>query len=244
MVKSYWNMSQFIKDFSSNRKKGKLLDIGCGTGEFLFVASGMGYDVEGIDFNKNAITFAKQKLGLSNVFATNLYDFLKDKKERYDIVTIFEVIEHVSDPGTFIDLARSALKKGGLLVISTPNRERYWGRINPDLEPWDFPYQHLLRWNQNSLNTFITKRGFKVVITRKQRYPIDWFVAKLRKMAAKLVRKKDKVSHSEIIRDKIGFSRYHLMKRIIIFLCNIPAFIMASLFRFEGLDLYSVLEKQ
>jgi cyclopropane fatty-acyl-phospholipid synthase-like methyltransferase len=245
IVEDSWNKAQFVRDFSLRGSNGKkLLDIGCGTGEFLFVAREMGYDVQGIDFNRHAINLARQKLGLSNVFTTDLYDFLKDKREVYDIVTAFEVIEHVNNPGSFIERAGSALKKGGYLVISTPNRNRYWGRIDPALEPWDFPYNHLLRWDQEALCAFIAEKGFKV-ITKKKKDPIDWFVARLGQLAALLSKNSDgeKTSQFESARSKVGFSYFHFIKKTVLFICDVPAFVMARLFYFEGRDLYAVFEK-
>lgn len=241
-----WNKAQFVQDFPSRSSgKKKLLDIGCGTGEFLFVVGGMGYDAQGIDFNKHAIEVAQEKLGLSNVSTMNLYDFLKDKQGTYDIVTAFEVIEHVDDPGSFVKLIGSALKKGGQFVLSTPNRDRYWGHISMALEPWDFPYNHLLRWNQKSLRAFIAGRGFKV-IKEKKKYPIDWFVAVLGWLAALFPKKgaKEDISRVDSLRGSIGFSRFHFIKEVVLSICSIPAFIMAHLLCFEGRDLYMVFEKE
>ena len=189
IVGGYWNARMFLKDFSAKDAAGKrLLDVGCGTGEFCFAARELGYTAEGVDFNQNAIAFARDKLGLENVSAADVYAFLESKKEAYDIITIFEVIEHVPDPGRLLDLAHDALKRGGTIVISTPNRGRHWRHISVRNELWDFPYQHLSRWDMRSFRDFIESHHFSAVRI-KEELPTDWFVERLRVIALHLSRK-------------------------------------------------------
>ncbi|MGC9598980.1 MAG: FkbM family methyltransferase [Minisyncoccia bacterium] len=246
IVRGYWNARQFLSDFS---KKGaapkKLLDVGCGTGEFAFVAGELGYQVEGVDFNAGAVALARARFGLRDVFVADVYAFLEDKREAYDVITAFEVIEHFPDPGRFLELARGALTVGGVLVLSTPNRDRYWGRINARSESWDFPYQHLSRWSVRSLRNFAEDRGFGAVRMREE-LPTDWFVERLRSAAGMFLgkpRADDRRSASERTRSRLGFSRYERLKRAVLAVCEVPAAIMHFIFRFKGVHLYGVFIK-
>lgn len=248
IAEGYWNVRQFLRGFPALRSNttGKaLLDIGCGTGEFMFVARELGYSVHGIDFNKHAVNFARERLGLEGAVTADLYAYLSARKERYDVITAFEVIEHVPDPGAFLDLVRESLSYGGILVISTPNRNRYWGRIDPVIDTWDYPYQHLTRWSPRSLMDFAERHGFATTVFRRE-LPVEWFIGKLKRAALFFMgrpRPGDARTVSERVRGGVGFSRYQCIKRAVVAVCAVPAWIL-FLFGFEGIHMYAVFQRK
>jgi 2-polyprenyl-3-methyl-5-hydroxy-6-metoxy-1,4-benzoquinol methylase len=109
------------KILQQNLKNLKLLDIGCSNGAFIFVANDtIGIECEGVEPAKNAVTAAK-KMGL-HVYHGYLKECnLSDKM--YDIITLFEVIEHLKDPVSLLKECRRLLKDNGVIVIRTANTD-------------------------------------------------------------------------------------------------------------------------
>src|SRR5277367_3795786 len=146
-------------------KQGRLLDMGCGTGNFLAAARDVGFDVTGIEPNQNAVRFAQQHYGLRDVFAAVPAEFQQAHPlEKFGTVTFFEVLEHQEDPQAFLHTAKSFLKEDGFIALSVPNRARW--QIGDD--PLDYPPNHLTRWSPAALRNFIESNGFQVLSIREQ----------------------------------------------------------------------------
>jgi SAM-dependent methyltransferase len=145
--------------------RGDLLDIGCGTGNFLAAARAMGYEVSGTELDRNAAGFAKEKLGLPRVFGLTIEGFTeKYPDEKFDVVTFFEVLEHQAEPAAFLEKVRSCLRPHGYIGLSVPNRERWL--TGPDV--FDYPPNHFLRWSPEALRKFLSARGFETLSVREQ----------------------------------------------------------------------------
>ena len=146
-------------------KQGRLLDMGCGTGNFLAAARDVGFDVMGIEPNQNAVRFAQQHYGLRDVFAAVPAEFQQAHPlDKFRTVTFFEVLEHQEDPQAFLHTAKSFLKEDGFIALSVPNRARW--QIEDD--PLDFPPNHLTRWSPAALRNFIESNGFEVLSLREE----------------------------------------------------------------------------
>jgi SAM-dependent methyltransferase len=144
---------------------GALLDIGCGTGNFLAAARDKGYRVTGIELDRNAARFAKEKLNLQNIFPLTISEFSEQyPDESFDVVTFFEVLEHQAAPVEFLQKIRSCVRAGGLIALSVPNRERWMS--GPDV--LDYPPNHFLRWSAGSLRKFLGAQGFEILSVREQ----------------------------------------------------------------------------
>src|SRR5882757_8075038 len=144
---------------------GELLDIGCGTGNFLSAAREVGYGVTGIELDRNAARFAKERLGLQNILPLSISEFAEQHKgERFDVVTFFEVLEHQAAPVEFLQRVSMVLKAKGTIALSVPNRERWM--TAPDV--LDYPPNHFLRWNVKALKRFLSAHGFEIVSLREQ----------------------------------------------------------------------------
>lgn len=138
----------FLRAYAPSIQGKSVLDVGCGTGEFLSALRDMGADVWGMDFARTAIATAKANFHLDNVYAMPLEQFFKDiQTPEFDIITCFEVIEHVDDPLSLLESLRKHLKPGGRIVLTAPSRERF----GADLNRWDFPPNHLTRWNEEAM---------------------------------------------------------------------------------------------
>jgi 2-polyprenyl-3-methyl-5-hydroxy-6-metoxy-1,4-benzoquinol methylase len=144
---------------------GRLLDVGCGTGNFLSAARTVGYDVAGLELNQNAARFARERTGIDRVLPLCLDEFVRcQPMERFDVVTFFEVLEHQDNPRVFLKLAKGCLRDGGYIALSVPNRER-WQR---GIEVLDYPPNHLTRWNAKALSNFLIDEGFDVLSIREE----------------------------------------------------------------------------
>lgn len=152
-----WYHKQFLDDPVVYGKT--LLDVGCGTGNFLNLAQKK-YDVWGIDFNRASINIAKERFGLANVFAADLDVFTKQNAgKKFDVITSFEVMEHQDAPAEFLRRIKGLLNPGGYIAISVPNRN---SRLN-SLGEADKPPNHLVWWDAHSLRACLERAGFEIV---------------------------------------------------------------------------------
>lgn len=157
---SWWH-KEFIKFFKNqNNQSKKLLDIGCGTGEFLNAAQKIGFDVWGVDFARNTIKLAKSFYNLKNLYAESWEDFSQRKNlTNFDVITFFEVIEHLDDIPKFLRFISKIASPETYIVLSTPNRERK--SLVADFSD-DFPPGHLTRWDYASLLKVFNLYGIKL----------------------------------------------------------------------------------
>lgn len=150
---------------------GALLDIGCGEGSFLAKVRNM-YAVHGVDFDRDAIAAAKRFYGLDNVWVATPEDLKADSSGQYDLVTLFEVLEHVEEPRELLVTIRRLLAPGGVVAIGLPNRLRK----GADVDPTDVPPIHLSKWTARSLQCCLESAGFEmVVLWDRKTQPIGFF---------------------------------------------------------------------
>jgi len=112
-----------INMFESYRKNNKLLDVGCSTGVFLKAARNKGWEVWGVEISKPAANYAKEMYNL-NVYCGQLKK-AGYKNDYFDVVNMWSVLEHVSNPAEVISEAHRILRKGGLLILNVPNYESF-----------------------------------------------------------------------------------------------------------------------
>ncbi|WP_430406610.1 class I SAM-dependent methyltransferase [Fluviicola sp.] len=140
--------------------KGRILDFGCGNGSLLDNLSVLGWECYGLDFDSKAVDFCKEK-GLN----VNLGDISsQDYPDNFfDAITINHVIEHVHEVDDLIKSCYQKLKKGGRLIIATPNTKnwqrglykRNWFQLDPP--------RHLHLFNPNNLEVVIKRNQFDVL---------------------------------------------------------------------------------
>lgn len=123
----------------------KVLDIGCGIGKFLNRAKDKAASVTGLELNEKAIAVCHQN-GLT-VFNELIEDHAKHKPEYYDVVCMFQVLEHIYDVKTFLEDALKVLKPGGRMVIGVPNNEPYFLGYDKYCT-LNLPPHHMGLWNK------------------------------------------------------------------------------------------------
>ena len=133
----------------------KLLDVGCGHGFFLQLAKTSGFAVKGVDISRDCVSYAQQIYGL-DVFCGQIQE-ADIPSASFDVVTCYEVLEHVLSPKGLLTEIRRVLCLGGLLCIAVPNVESYAARHNPN---WWHEY-HLFHFSRQTLPRYLEETGFE-----------------------------------------------------------------------------------
>ncbi len=125
-----YKIPRYLKPHLPQNKSAKVLDVGCGYGQFLFALKNMGYEnLKGIDINNESINECKKK-GLNVEQITDIRDFAKQSTEKYDIITMSHVLEHI-DKEKIIDtvthIKKYLLAEGGEFILMVPNAQSYTG---------------------------------------------------------------------------------------------------------------------
>lgn len=158
--------SRFKKDIEvieTFKLPGILLDIGCGLGYFLDAGVSRGWKVYGLDASGYAIDVCQSK-GHGNV-QSGLFSASRYTKEQFDVITAFDVFEHVLDPNVFLRDAFSLLKDDGLLVLAVPNVRSMGGRfLGKRWSQYIIP-EHLNFFSTVTIKKILNKNGFSVIET-------------------------------------------------------------------------------
>lgn len=141
----------------------RLLDVGCGAGYFLDAARAAGWDVAGVELSDAAATAARSELGL-DVFTGALAE-AGFPPGNFDLITMFEVLEHMRDPGAALSEAQRLLRPGGLLAVEVPNdMDAYRTALaRADQRWWVIPPVHLYYFNASSLSRWLLMSGFEPI---------------------------------------------------------------------------------
>ncbi|MDU8884679.1 class I SAM-dependent methyltransferase [Yeosuana sp. MJ-SS3] len=150
---------QFVKRISLKRKlklisayafsNKTLLDVGCGTGEFLHIAQKNNWHVTGVEPNKKARTIANKK---NNDQVFNIDMLSKLHKESFQIITLWHVLEHIYDLNELIKTLESLLIQEGAIIIAVPNYKSYdAGYYKEFWAAYDVP-RHLWHFSQESIH--------------------------------------------------------------------------------------------
>jgi 2-polyprenyl-3-methyl-5-hydroxy-6-metoxy-1,4-benzoquinol methylase len=158
----------------------RILDVGCGSGEFAALAQRAGYDAVGIDISEPSIRAAQTTHRGAEFRVADAETIASREPESFDLVTLWDVLEHVVDPHAVTAACANALRKGGLLAIGTPNGESLYDRLmdiafRARLSAADrmiearYSEYHLQIWTVPTLSQLVRGHGLDVVSMRRHR---------------------------------------------------------------------------
>lgn len=147
----------------------KILDLGCGRGEFAAALAEKGYAVTGVDASHKGIQEAKRMYPHLELFEATAYDDLANRFGRFPVVTSLDVVEHVYLPRRFAACIYSLLEEGGAAIISTPYHGylknlalAVTGKMDSHFSAlWD--HGHIKFWSRRTLRKLLLEAGFSSV---------------------------------------------------------------------------------
>jgi len=168
-------ISKHVNKIKGHIKKGDLLDVGCFCGFFLDLASKKGFNVAGIEPSRWASEIVI-KMGYP-IYGSTLDDI---SNKKFDVITMWDVIEHLPDPLGEILKVRKNLKKNGIIAVSTPDIENFLVKLLGDRHPF-FVRMHITLFTPKNLNLLLTIAGFEILETYfyKREYPISYYLERL-----------------------------------------------------------------
>jgi 2-polyprenyl-3-methyl-5-hydroxy-6-metoxy-1,4-benzoquinol methylase len=138
---------------------GRLLDIGCSTGFFLQESSQRGFEADGIDLSRTAV--AEARASKLNAYAATVETY--QGGAQYDVVTAFDVMEHVLDPAAFLRSVSRLLKPAGILVLTTPDTGSLTCRLMGRRWYFYVPGLHNFHFDRRNITTLLAHQGFRVL---------------------------------------------------------------------------------
>jgi len=198
---------RIIKSISTSRKirigqnslskntpqnKPRLLDVGCGTGDFLYSCLKKGWQINGIENNKNAKNNSRTEV---SSFIFDDFEFLKSQPERFDIITMWHSLEHIIDlKQTIVDMKKLLTNKG-VIVVACPNHKSFDAMFYK--ESWaayDLP-RHLWHFDKDSISKLFLEHNMQLTKT----LPMYWDSFYISILSEKIISKKNKFLKGVIV---------------------------------------------
>ncbi len=149
---------RLLDSFKRYRKNNTIIDVGCGAGHFMQSVTERNWAVDGTEISDEAIRIAsqrKQRVIKGDITSLDL------AKEKYDIATLFELMEHALDPEGIIKKLCYIIRPGGLVYVTTPNYNSIMRRLLGNR--WGiFHKEHIFYFTPNKLKEILNKHGFRI----------------------------------------------------------------------------------
>jgi len=166
-VRSY-TLKKKVVMINSYVSRGTILDYGCGMGMFLKSCKDNGWDTFGMEPDDSARKIASEH-GL-NVFSDKgrMQSYITD--QTFSAITLWHVLEHVTDMHEALSFFKSKLQKDGVLIIAVPNHVSYDAQYYKEFwAAYDVP-RHIHHFDVKSMSTLLTNHGFKLVETKGMKF--------------------------------------------------------------------------
>jgi SAM-dependent methyltransferase len=182
---------------------GRVLEVGCGYGYFLQCALDAGYDAYGIDLSPAAVKWAAERHP-GRVFCGLLEEVPEIQGQQYDVIFGSHLIEHLTEPGEFLETASRLLRPGGLIVMVTPNIKSLLSRVSG--RRWvsfKIP-EHVSYYDHTTITTLLSRAGFTVraIDPAYQYYALPFVTSRLRELLHPVSRLVPPFERLKFLRDR------------------------------------------
>lgn len=194
MVKEFELHSKYFKKnylkFMPQNKNCRILELGCGMGQFYYFCNNLGYkNYVGIDASGENVDFVKKSLGAeSNVFEGDIMKFLSsaDFQEKYDVVILNDVIEHLTKSEIFevLDGVYKLLNENGVFMIKTPNMS------NPFVSTAGryIDFTHEIGFTEKSMSQILRATGYRdIKIVGTDIYVLNPIISLIARIISKII---------------------------------------------------------
>jgi 2-polyprenyl-3-methyl-5-hydroxy-6-metoxy-1,4-benzoquinol methylase len=138
---------------------GRLLEVGCGDGDFLLQAARRNFSVEGIDYSPHSCAKAQAKLGPAAHILCGEISAVADRRESYELCVACDVIEHVRQPAAFLQTLHGLLKPGGWVFLVTPDLDSLAAKLMGSR--WlEYKAEHMYYYAPRTLRRQLAQAGF------------------------------------------------------------------------------------
>ncbi len=149
------------------KNKGSFLDVGSATGIMMNLAKKEGWDVYGVELSRWAVDEAKKRYGLEIIQGD--FSEVELPENFFKVVTLIDIIEHVSNPKEVIEKVWRILEKGGVAVIVTPDVQSFTAKVMGE-RWWHFRPAHIGFFSKRSLLYLLNSKGFEIVKARRYKW--------------------------------------------------------------------------
>ncbi len=158
------NFKNRLKDIIKHKREGKLLEIGCAYGYFLNLAK-KNFIISGIDVNSQTTNIASKLTGIKTLTG----DFLTQKfsKNTFDVVSLFDTIEHLQKPKAYLEKIHTLLKPGGIVAIETGDIDSLLAKVQKERWRLIDPSVHLTYFSTKTLRNLLENTGYRILSIKK-----------------------------------------------------------------------------
>ena len=178
-LKSFSNENLLrLNRFKKNLNKKRVLDFGCGWGDFLSLLSKKNNELYGVEHRKECLKILNRS---KNFIVKENLDF---KNIKFDTITLFHVLEHIHNPIQILKSIKKVLKKSGSIIIEVPSADDILLKFNiEEFNKFTFWSEHLILYNELSIKKLLKHCGFKNIrFIYHQRYNFNnhlgWLIKK------------------------------------------------------------------
>lgn len=140
-------------------KSGRLFDLGAGWGHFMLAGKELGYDVYGVEISEQPYLYCVNDLKLP---VDHIDFFEMDESKKFDIITMWDVLEHIDKANEFLVKCSKLTKPGGYLFLQVPQIDSYFARRHKD--NWKMMgLDHVNYFGKNTITKILANNGYEVV---------------------------------------------------------------------------------
>lgn len=156
------NMRKFLSFIADHKPSRKLLDVGCAFGYVVELARARGYEAYGFDPSSFAAKKAGTLVGAERIQEGTIQE-VSYPKGTFDVITMFDVFEHLQDPIADMKKLRTLLKPDGIMIIATGDTQSIAARVMKRRWTFFIPPQHIFFFNKRNVVTLLRLAGLKPV---------------------------------------------------------------------------------